>query len=103
MKVSLGAAIGIAIVPTFILIAIGIAHTEPKLVDPEPQRWRKYVLDSDMHVYEWRDDWGRVCTWTTRPGGREQALDCDFPYRSTPNDSRIELPGAQEAEAPSPY
>jgi hypothetical protein len=86
MKISLGTALAIAAVPTFILIAIGIAQTEPKLVDPEPQRWRTYTIDSDMHIYEWRDDWGRVCTWTTRAGGREQALDCDWPQLNTPRD-----------------
>lgn len=84
MKVSLSAALVIAAVPTIILIAIGIAQTQPEPVEPVPQRWRKYVIDSDMHVYEWRDDWGRVCTWSTRAGGREQALDCDYPQENTP-------------------
>jgi hypothetical protein len=92
MKVNLSTAIGLVVVPTFILIAIGIAQTQPGPIEPLPQRWRTYIIDTDMHVYEWRDDWGRVCTWTKLNGGRDHALDCDWPQLNTPRDIEYATP-----------
>ena len=79
--------IGYRIIITAVVFALlgfaMLSKPEPKLVEPEPQRWRSYVIDR-ADVYEWRDDWGRVCTWTYTRGGREQALDCDYPQENTP-------------------
>lgn len=75
----------VAILPTIILIIVAIAQTQPKPIEPVkplPERWRKYDVGT-AEIYEWRDQWGRVCTMV-RIGGQGATLDCEYPQRGTP-------------------
>lgn len=68
-------------------LAIGITAIskapEPKLVEPQPQRWRTYEVGV-ITVYEWHDEWGRVCTALRADMQAPLAIDCDWPQRNTP-------------------
>lgn len=72
----------VALAVSITLAAIS-SRTEPKLVEPQPQRWRAYEVGA-MDVYEWRDEWGRVCTALRMDMQAPIAIDCDYPQRNTP-------------------
>jgi hypothetical protein len=64
----------------FLAVAIPfmLHESEAPQAEPAPRNWRNYTVNK-IDVYEWRDGFGRVCTFTKLFGGREQALDCDWP------------------------
>lgn len=72
------ALIGVGILTAAVIGATIYEPTGPSRTEPVPQPWRNYSIDK-VDIYEWKDQWGRVCTFTKLYGGREQALDCDWP------------------------
>lgn len=76
----------VAVMTLAVLISCSGSSSEVEVGKFEPKRWRNYKIDDRVQVYEWRDDWGRVCTWTKLYGGREQALACDWPQLNTPRE-----------------
>jgi len=81
------ATICIVVSLAFAIIAVAIKATpEPKLVEPEPQSWRNYEVGK-LDVFEWTDEWGRVCTAISMDMQSDVAVDCDYPQRNTPYDA----------------